>query len=245
MGIISKFIDIIYPKRCNICHNFLPNSEKHGDNNFCLECLESFLKISPPLCPICGIPFDSFLDEDHLCENCLRKRPFYDSLGAPYLYQGGVMDAIHQMKYAGKSYFAKSLGLLLGCFAYDWINDSEGILMMAVPLHPKKLRERGFNQSLLLAKAILPILGTELDFLSLRRVIYTRPQTGLKSDERKKNVRNAFELVGRKDFKGRNVLLIDDVATTGNTMNECARVLKKAGCNKISCLALARTKTMR
>ena len=68
----------------------------------------------------------------------------------------------------------------------------------------------------------------------LRRVIYTQPQTGLKSDERKKNVRNAFKLLGQKDFKGRNVLLVDDVATTGNTMNECARVLKKAGCKKIN-----------
>ncbi|MDB9822177.1 ComF family protein [Deltaproteobacteria bacterium] len=242
MGILSKFIDIIYPPRCHICHNFLPNAG-HRDNRFCPVCLKGFLKIIPPLCPICGIPFESFSEENHLCENCLRKRPFYDALGAPYLYQGGIMDAIHQMKYGGKSYFAKSLGALLGSFASKWIDNSVGPLMMPVPLHPRKLRERGFNQSLLLARAIMPILGTELDFLSLKRVIYTRPQTGLNRDERKKNVRNVFDLMGHKGFKGRSVILVDDVATTGNTMNECARILKKAGCKKIFCLALARTKS--
>lgn len=242
MGIFFNFIDIIYPPRCHICHNFLPNTG-HVNKYFCPVCLKGFLKISSPLCPICGIPFDSFSEENHLCGNCLRRRPFYDALGAPYLYQGSIMDAIHQMKYTGKSYLAKSLGPLLSSFASKWIdNSTESLVVMPVPLHPKKLRERGFNQSLLLARAITSILSTELDFLSLRRIKYTRPQTGLNSNERKKNVRNAFDLVGQKDFKGRSVILVDDVATTGNTMNECARMLKKAGCKKIFCLALARTK---
>lgn len=171
----------------------------------------------------------------------MRKRPFFNSLGAPYLYQGGIMDAIHQMKYAGKTYLAKSLGPLLASFASKWLDKTEGLLMMPVPLHRKKLRERGFNQSLLLARIITPLLSTELDFLSLRRVIYTRSQTGLNSDERKRNVRRAFAIIGQRDFKGKTVILVDDVATTGNTMNECARVLKKAGCEKVFCLALART----
>lgn len=151
------------------------------------------------------------------------------------------MDAIHQMKYAGKSHLADSLGPLLASFARDWIGNIKGMLMMPVPLHPRKLRERGFNQSLLLAKIMNPILEAELDFLSLRRVIYTKAQTGLKIKEREKNVRRAFGLDGKPDLKGRTIILVDDVATTGNTMNECARVLKKAGCEKVFCLALART----
>jgi ComF family protein len=194
-----------------------------------------------PLCPICGISFESKVEEDHLCERCIRKSPFYDSLRAPYAYDRGIMDAIHQMKYAGKSHLATSLGPLLASFAKKWLGNTKGMLMMPVPLHPKKLRERGFNQSLLLTKVISPILETELDFLSLRRVIYTKAQTGLKIKEREKNVRRAFGFAGKPALKGREIILVDDVATTGNTMNECARVLKKAGCEKVFCLALART----
>jgi ComF family protein len=194
-----------------------------------------------PLCTICGISFISQVEEDHLCERCIRKTPFYNYLRAPYVYEYGIMDAIHQMKYAGKSYLADSLGVLLASFAKKWLGNTKGMLMMPVPLHPRKLRERGFNQSLLLAKVMNHILETELDFLSLRRVIYTKAQTGLKIKEREKNVRRAFGLDGKPDLKGRRIILVDDVATTGNTMNECARVLKKAGCKKVFCLALART----
>jgi ComF family protein len=240
MGIFTKFIDIIYPVRCHICRRFLSDDEM-PNNHFCPDCLNSFSKINPPLCTICGIPFESFSEENHLCEECLRKRPFFNGLGAPYLYQGGIMDAIHQMKYAGKTYLADSLGLLLASFATKWLDNPEGLLMMPVPLHPKKLRERGFNQSLLLARTMMPILGTELDFLSLRRVIYTRSQTGLKSEERRRNVRRAFAIDGKRELKRKTVILVDDVATTGNTMNECARVLKKSGAEKVFCLALART----
>ena len=111
---------------------------------------------------------------------------------------------------------------------------------MPVPLHLKRLRQRGFNQSLLLARHVADRLQCELDFLSLRRVRYTLPQTGLGKDERRKNVRGAFHLKDPEIVKGKTVLLVDDVATTGNTLNECSRVLKKAGCNEVFCLVLAR-----
>ena len=154
------------------------------------------------------------------------------------------MEAIHQLKYAGKSHLAKSLGLLLTSFAKKWLDKTDGSLMMPVPLHPKRLRERDFNQSLLLARYAASLLGAELDFLSLRRIRYTQPQTGLKSDERRKNVRKAFRVVDRELVKGRTILLVDDVATTGNTLNECARTLKRSGAKKIFCLTLARTAGM-
>ena len=112
---------------------------------------------------------------------------------------------------------------------------------MPVPLHPKRLRERSFNQSLLLARHVARRLGFELDFLSLRRVRYTQPQTGLKKDQRRKNVRKAFDLKAPDVVKGRDVILVDDVTTTGNTLNECARVLKRSGAKNVFCVTLART----
>ena len=245
MSIFRQFIDIIYPPRCHICQDFLWKNRVKRDQeelSFCQSCFDGFSEISSPLCPICSRPFFSETEEDHLCEDCLRKRPFYDAVGAPYLYEGDLMAAIHQFKYAGRSYLANSLGPLLASFAKRWLNKADGCLMMPVPLHPKKLRERGFNQSLLLARHVASSMGAELDFLSLRRVRYTSPQTGLKSDERRKNVRRAFEIIDQKALKGRAVALVDDVATTGHTLNECARVLKRSGSKEVFCLALARTR---
>jgi len=244
MSIFRQFIDIIYPPICPICQKFVWKNRAKKDQEellFCQLCFDGFSEITSPLCPICGRPFASEVEEDHLCEDCLRKRPFYDVVRAPYLYEGGIMEAIHQFKYAGKSHLASSLGLLLSSFARRWLNKTDGCLMMPVPLHPRRLRERDFNQSLLLARYAASLLGTELDFLSLRRIRYTQPQAGLKSDKRRKNVRQAFQIVDRKVVKGRTILLVDDVATTGNTLNECARTLKRAGARKVFCLTLART----
>lgn len=242
MNIFMRFIDIIYPPRCHICSRFLEKAD-HEIPHFCRGCLKHFAEIRPPFCSICGVPFQSITEENHRCESCLRKRPYYQSLAAPYLYEGEIMEAIHQLKYHGKAYLADSLGKLLASFAMDRFKKTENFLIMPVPLHPKKLRERGFNQSLLLSKIVNHTLNMELDFLSLRRVRYTRPQAGLNREERRKNVRRAFHVLPSKGLKGRTVILVDDVATTGNTLNECGKVLKKAGCDKVFCLVLARTST--
>jgi ComF family protein len=153
------------------------------------------------------------------------------------------MTAIHEFKYGAKSSFAKPLGLLLSSFARTWLETDKNLLLMPVPLHPRRLRERGFNQSLLLAREVAKDLKVDLDFLSLQRIKYTKPQTELGSEERARNVRRAFQVSRRETVKKRSIVLVDDVATTGSTLNECARALKKAGCREVFCLTLARTST--
>ena len=237
--ILNRFMDIIYPPRCHICQDFFGSNRKK-EQLICDQCRADFTQIISPLCPICSQTFDSQVEDDHLCEACLRIPPHYDALRAPFSYKGGIMEAIHQFKYGGKTYLARSLGPLLASFAFEWLGKTDGLLIIPVPLHSKKIRKRGFNQSHLLAKRIQSHLGAELDFLSLRRISNTLPQTGLRRSERRKNVQGAFSINGKKDFKGRTILLVDDVATTTSTLNECARVLKKAGCEKVFCLVLAR-----
>jgi ComF family protein len=234
MNLFNTFIDLIYPPRCPICHAFsgLP---------LCQPCLDSLSVITSPLCPICGRPFTSGIEGDHVCEDCLRKRPFFDKAAAPYLYEGDLMTAIHEFKYGGKAYMVSALGPLLASFAREWLKERDDLTLMPVPLHPKRLRERGFNQSLLLARHVAPRLNAKLDFLTLRRTRYTKPQTGLKRGERRKNVRRAFELRDPKALREKVIVLVDDVATTGSTLNECARVLKKSGCKEVYGLVLART----
>ena len=236
----NALIDIIYPPSCSVCQKFLDTDGIH-ETLICIDCLDDFREIHSPFCTICRTPFPSMGEENHHCENCIRKRPHYRQLAAPYLYEGKLMDAIHNFKYKGKRDLGKSLGHLLASFARKWLKNITPSLIMPVPLHPEKIRERGFNQSLILAREVSKRLGNELDFLSLRRIRYTSPQTGLKRQERRKNVRNAFEFKGETDIRDRDILLVDDVATTGSTLNECAKQLKKHGCNDVFCLVLART----
>ena len=244
MSILNQFIDLIYPPMCPVCGDFLRDNGVNSDRPgfpVCLSCLDEFSDVGHPCCTVCSRPFVSWVEGDHPCGACLRKWPFYSKVIVPYLYEGTLMSAIHQFKYGGKSYLAKSLGPFLASFAGERLNGIDGLLVMPVPLHPKRLRERGFNQSLLLARHVASQLGVELDFLSLRRIRYTQPQTGLKKDERRKNVRKAFGLIDPKVVKKRTVILVDDVTTTGNTLNECARILKRAGAENIYCAVLART----
>lgn len=240
MNLLSGLIDIIYPPRCHICMAFL-HDRPDKDTYLCSGCFNSFREITGPLCTICGIPFKSRVEEDHLCEKCLLKRPWYDEMRAPYLYEEKLMAAIQQLKYSGRSYIAKSLGPLLGEFAKTWLRDTDDMTLIPVPLHIKRLRQRGFNQSMLLAEAVSSMLECELDCLTLIRSRYTGTQTGLNLKERRKNVKGAFEIAGDKSVAGKEIILVDDVATTGYTINECARVLKKAGCKKVYGLVLART----
>ena len=241
MNPIKILIDLIYPPRCLVCGKFLDNHASGIEGAFCSECLGDFTPITSPHCTICGSPFVTTEGEDHPCERCLRKPPHFEAICAPYLYQGALMDAIHRFKYGPKSSYAKHLGPLLGDFAGRRVEVEKATVLMPVPLHPKKLRQRGFNQSLLLARYVAREIECKLDFLSLRRVKYTESQTGLKQDERRKNVKGAFRVVKPGVVKGQEVLLVDDVATTAHTLNECARVLLKAGAERVRCLVLART----
>jgi len=244
MPLVRLLTDIIYPPRCVICSRFLWNGLLTRDSRspfFCRECMADFHAIASPICPVCGRPFSSEAAEDHVCEDCLRKRPFYYAARAPYHYKGAILKAVHRLKYGSKGLVAKGLGPLLARFAALQMQAVEGVVVMPVPLHPRRLRERGFNQSLLLARYVSRALSADMDFLSLRRVRYTRPQTKLAKVERRQNVRGAFQLNDNATIRGRPILLVDDVVTTGNTLNECARILRKGGAQKIYGLSLART----
>jgi ComF family protein len=246
MKTLNALIDLIYPPRCQICQAFLQDQVAlHGGRElpFCEACFKDFTEINSPICSLCGRPFSDGIEQDRVCEDCLRKKPSYDIARAPYLYDGALMTAIHELKYAQRSHLADSLGSLLASFAQTWIGEMKVSLLMPVPLHPRRLRARGFNQSLLLARCVASRTGADLDFLSLRRTRFTKPQTELRSEERKRNVRKAFEVVKPEAVKGRTILLVDDVATTGSTLSECAKALKRAGANSVLCLVLARTST--
>lgn len=242
MSIFTRLIDLIYPPRCHACGRFLVRgpADDRQSRYICPSCMADFRTLTPPHCDVCARPFHSRSGGNHRCESCLRKRPLFHTIGAPYLYEGSLKTVIHLFKYEGRSGLAAFLGPILASFARDWDTGEKVGLVMPVPLHPRRLRERGFNQSKLLAGHVAGELDTPLDVYSLRRIRHTPPQTGLGRAERRKNVRGAFHLRTPEIVRGKAVILVDDVATTGNTLNECTKVLLKSGARQVSCLVLAR-----
>jgi ComF family protein len=148
---------------------------------------------------------------------------------------------VQKFKYGRKVSLGKPLGRLMAQGCQEFLEECRVDLMVPVPLHPKRLRWRGFNQSLLLARQVSRKYEVPIDPFILYRSRETPPQTQLTEDERRKNVRGAFATHPEKSVKGKSVLLVDDVYTSGATVNECSRVLRRGGAREVYVVTLART----
>lgn len=238
MRFFRRILDFILPTSCSFCQDPVGNSNVPF---FCSACWADFTTIQGPLCPHCGRPFDSpetlTQSPEHICLACRREPPLFDQALSVGYFEGSLREAVHQFKYRP----CRTLGPPLG----EWMTANVRLVMdidylMPVPLHVSRLRERGFNQALLLAHRMSCVHHIPFSFDNLFRTRPTRPQVGLTGDERKLNVSGAFALRHPEAVTGRNIVLIDDVFTTGATMNECALVLKKAGAAHVTAFTLAR-----
>jgi ComF family protein len=228
---LKALVDIVFPPMCLLC------GERSSKKGFCDGCggLVEKERISPPMCIVCGDPFPSSKGVDHACGRCVEEPPCFTSARSAFVYEGKVLDAIHKLKYCGNTSLAGPLAALV-----NPAHLPQGLSMVVpVPLHPGRLRERGFNQSLLIARELSRIHALPLVYDRLKRARDTGQQVGLKAAERKKNVSGAFTLDDGGFCKGEKALLVDDVITTGATLNECAKVLKKAGA-EVTAVTLAR-----
>jgi ComF family protein len=208
---------------------------------FCHPCWESIRPLTGPICPCCGQPFGSPValahSPGHLCGNCREAPPAFDCARSPYAYEGVLARAIHMFKYRKCPSLASPLADLM----LAWREKIPPVdLVLAVPLHPKRLRVREFNQSLLLAHRLATRLDLPLSLNHLLRVRPTLPQTELHRADRVQNVRRAFAAQQADGLQGRTVLLVDDVFTTGATVNECAKALRRAGVKAVFVWTLAR-----
>jgi ComF family protein len=235
--IFAALSELIFPTTCMTCGTVL---DYQALPVFCAECFSKIRFIRSPLCPCCGIPFEAAGSDDHLCGSCLAAPPVFSAARSAGHYENVLLDAIHQFKYRGRTAVGKSLGRLMAGSSYPGFSIADYSLVIPVPLHVKRLRERGFNQSLILAREIARRFSRPLDFMALRRNIHTDPQVGLGKKDREKNVRGVFEVRTKKSIGGEKILLVDDVYTTGSTLRECARILKKHGAREVAALTLAR-----
>lgn len=209
--------------------------------SFCSGCWDSIRPFDGPICPSCGRPFGSPLalahSPAHHCGACRESPPAFDCAFSPYPYEGVLARAIHLFKYRKCVSLARPLAELM----LVWREKIPPVdLVLAVPLHPKRLRLREFNQSLLLADRIASSLKLPLSLSHLLRIRATVPQTELHRTERARNVRRAFAVRHSEQLQERSVLLIDDVLTTGATVNECAKALRRAGVKTVVVWTLAR-----
>ena len=214
----------------------------------CPTCIKGFVPVKPPICPVCGIMFKSREGEDHVCGECLTSPKKFRISRSPGIYDKEFMAVIHCLKYKGKIQLARPLGMLLfSAFISLWGINSIDIIV-PVPLHIKRFRKRGFNQAYLLVrdwKQIAENLNIGLPDISidtnvLIRNRWTDPQTGLDRKKRMANIKNAFSVNDKAIIKNKKILLIDDVYTTGATVNECAKALLRGKAEYVDVLTLAR-----
>lgn len=218
-------IDWLYPPIC-------PGCQKSGER-WCVNCQRSITRPGDQICPVCG----DQSPEARKCPRCTACTPSYDALRSWGIYAGPLREAIHQLKYQKNIGLGECLAvhLMQAYREMGWQVD----LLCPVPLSTSRLQERGYNQAAELARPLALALGIKYQPKSVTRIRETRPQVGLNAQERQQNIRHAFR-ADEKIVRGRSVLMIDDVATTGATLSACAEAMRSAGARQVYGLTLAR-----
>ncbi|MEW6521841.1 MAG: ComF family protein [Thermodesulfobacteriota bacterium] len=230
---LQALADLCFPPSCLSCGAALPQSAIL----FCASCLGKIKFINEPYCPCCGILFAA--GENHLCALCLKKKWHFTRARAVMVYNATAAKAILGLKFGGR----KAALTTFRTFKEQCSPCADLVTpdcIIPVPLHSRRLRQRGFNQSLLLALAFYPAEKKMIRKTALKRRRDTIPQTGLDGASRRRNLRDAFQVPSPREVCGKNIVLVDDVFTTGTTVNECARTLRQAGAARVDVLTLAR-----
>lgn len=234
-GVARELERMLFPRRCMRCGAL----HRDGVRAWCDRCDGACEPIGSPLCTVCGLPFATPGDEDHRCGACESAPPAFEAHRSWGIYGGALADILRAYKFGRRTHAANSLAALLGA-AVEGVRPEALDLVVSVPMSPGRLFVREFNQSALLADRLARRLGLRHDPRALRRTGRRAPQVGLSGRERRENVRGAFAAEAPSKLKGANVLLVDDVFTTGATVGECARILRRAGARGVWAVTVAR-----
>ena len=227
--IVNAAADLLFPRSCVHCADAVDRS----DYDFlCRSCAREIFFSDPPACSTCGYPFFGQVAGPKVCPHCVELVPVFDQGKTLFLAKGPARSLLHELKYRRGFYVLNDLAQMV-THAPHYRKYLAGAQLVPVPLHPDKERERGFNQS----RKIAEMLASNCDATlcdQLTRVSFTQTQTQLDRKSRQQNVKNAFALAPNADvISDQQYILIDDVFTTGSTLNACASVLRQAGARKI------------
>jgi len=231
--VLETLGELFFPRHCAGCAVAIRSGW------LCRDCSDSLIAVKPPRCETCSRPYSGSL-ESFVCSNCRGKAFHFRHAVAVMQSRGLTRELIHRFKYGGETWLAELLGEILR----QGVRDARLIgkffdAVVPVPLHPLRKREREFNQAEVLARDLARNQGWEFCDI-LQRIRYTVTQTHFDRRRRMKNLREAFRVRRNAAVEGKRLLLVDDVLTTGSTLDECARILLRAGAEAIDALTVAR-----
>jgi len=233
---MKRLLDIIYPRQCIGCGASSPETFRY----ICWDCWSQATPVNAPFCEICGDPVSGAVEHGFVCFFCTAEPPAFDRARSAMRYDGIISDALRCLKYKKALWLVRDLAeVLYSCVIAEYA-DRVFDLIVPVPLHPVRRRQRGYNQSEELALALARRMHCACVPGVLKRTRPTVSQTHLTAKARLSNVQGAFEYRRKKWLAGRHILLVDDVMTTGATVNECSRVLKKGGADSVHVVTVAR-----
>ena len=232
---LGGLASLLYPPACTIC-----SASVGSDEYLCANCEAKLSHIVPPFCGKCSEPFDGAITTSFSCVNCAHRKLYFEAAISAYRSRGIARHVILNFKYGRQIHLRHLVGRwLITAMDDSRLRARKFDAIVPVPLHAAKQRERGFNQAALLAELVGLHLGVPVR-LTLERVRFTTTQTAFDRAERMQNLRHAFRLRRNADVRRLDVLLIDDVLTTGSTLSECARILKKNGARTVYAATAAR-----
>ena len=226
-----------YPEVCQFCEN---HRATPVEGYICSECWKGVRFIQPPFCDRCGLPYEGDITTKFECSNCREMELHFRWARSAVAARGLALDVIHRYKYQRALWFEPFLADLFVRQAVPALRTEKWDLIVPVPLHPLKKREREFNQAERLAARLGQAAQIPLNARALKRVVSTKTQTLLSRSERADNVRHAFALRTGAGLTGKRIVLVDDVLTTGATTSACARVLLQGGAAEVCVWTLAR-----
>ena len=232
---LRALLSLFYPPLCVVCSAAVDYGQY-----LCPECEEKAPRIKPPFCEKCSEQFTGAIGASFTCANCAHRCLYFDAAVSSYRSRGIVRTLVHQFKYGRQFHLRHPLADWLGETIHDpRLRGRRFDILVPVPLHPARERERGFNQAQLLADLLSTRISVPVQ-PALERIRYTTTQTAFDRAERMENLRDAFRLRKKANVQDLRVLLIDDILTTGSTLSECARILKKAGAMSVYAATAAR-----
>ncbi|WP_020181078.1 ComF family protein [Methylopila sp. M107] len=225
-------LDLALPPQCLACSK--PVSEPGA---LCVGCWNGFRPIERPFCERMGTPFPADFGPGLLSPAAIAKPPAYDRARAVARFDGTARELVHRLKYADGLHLARPLGRMMARAGHELLG-SDAVLV-PTPLHRGRLWRRRFNQSALLAREIASLTGARLALDAVARVKATRPQVGLSAAQRAENLAGAFKVVDRAAIAGARVVLVDDVVTTGSTVDRLSRLVRRAGAASVDVLVFS------
>ena len=229
-------LEVIFPRVCVHCHGLVADGSEY--RHLCPRCARNLVLVGPPHCETCGYPFFGRMEENAGCVHCAELRPVFREGRTAALLQGPLRNLVHVLKYEKGLHVLDDLTRIVQANAH-FRAFLAGAVLVPVPLHPRKRRERGYNQAELVAGCFASAVPGVVVKPLLRRRLDTPSQTRLDRSARAANLKNAFALAGRARVEGADrYVLVDDVFTTGATLNACASVLRRAGLNHVDVATL-------